>query len=97
VEVENYFSTVNIENLRSLILFQSILQILPLTFNRHIGNSPTGTVGKKSTSHIIKMTFTLRAVVKSNGREIGFRGLFYTRIAYGCIKINFTHSIFNTE
>jgi hypothetical protein len=49
VEVENYFSTVNIENLRSLILFQSILQILPLTFNRHIGNTPTGTVGKKST------------------------------------------------
>jgi hypothetical protein len=25
------------------------------------------------------MTFTLRAVVKNNGREIGFRGLFYVR------------------
>jgi hypothetical protein len=36
------------------------------------------------------MTFTLTAVVKSNGREIEFRGLFFgtrsPRFAYSCTK-----------
>jgi hypothetical protein len=39
-------------------------------------------------SDLCQMTFTLTAVVKSNGGEIGFRGLFLgtpsNRFAYGC-------------